>query len=499
MIRMMNITKTFPGVKALDNVTMEAKEGRILALIGINGAGKSTLMNVLGGVIRHDSGTIDVNGTEYSFRNPIESQKAGIAFIHQEPVFFYSMTVAENVYISDLFKSRIPGFVDKQRAIRESRKYLEILGTNINPKSRMEDISISERQIVEIARALAMGAHTVIFDEPTSSLSLNEKKKLFEVIRMMKKDGKTIIYISHFLDEIQELCDDYCVLRDGRNAGSGELQNISREQLIELIIGQKIGRLEKKTSANVEKEVVLSVRNVWRGNLLKGVSFDLYKGEVLGICGLMGSGRTELVRSMFGLDYVDQCETLIREKGQMVPVKKSDLLRRCGYLTENRHNDGLFLPLPVWQNITAPSLQKYSGMGFMKKAEEMKSANHFVEALSIKVPDARSLASQLSGGNQQKVIVAKWLDKNADILVLDEPTRGVDVGSKLEIQKMVRQLVETGKSVILISSEMDEMADLSDRVLILRKGKICEEVTGEGITNSNLMRLALAEGGEGHE
>ena len=494
MIRMSNIVKTFPGVKALDNVTMEAKEGRILALIGINGAGKSTLMNVLGGVIRHDGGIVSVNDQEYHFSSPKESQKAGIAFIHQEPVFFFSLTVAENIYIADLYKSGIPGLIDKKKAIRESKKYLEILGTNINPKAKMEDISISERQIVEIARALAMGAHTIIFDEPTSSLSMNEKKKLFEVIRSLKADGKIIIYISHFLDEIQELCDDYCVLRDGKNAGSGVLANATKDDLVKLIIGQEIGKLSKVTKTDGKKEIALKVENVTRGNLLHGVGFELYKGEVLGICGLMGSGRTELIRSMFGLDNVDSCDTYINENGTLQKINKIQLLRRCGYLTENRHNDGLFLDMPCWMNISATNLKNYSNkFGFLNKKKELDNANGYVKSLNIKVPDATSLAAQLSGGNQQKVIVAKWLDKDADILVLDEPTRGVDVGSKLEIQKMVRQIAESGKSVIVISSEMDEMADLSDRVLILRNGKICEEVTGDDINNNNLMRLALAE------
>ena len=497
MIKMTNITKTFPGVKALDSVNLEANDGRILALIGINGAGKSTLMNVLGGVLKHDSGSIVVNGEEKKFRNPKESQQAGIAFIHQEPVFFASMTVAENIFISDLFGSGVPGVIDKKKAIRESKNYLSQLGTTINPKAKMEDISIGERQIVEIARALALGAHTIIFDEPTSSLSLNEKEKLFEVINTMKADGKTIIYISHFLDEIMELCDDYLVLRDGKTVGMGSMENVTKNDLVRLIIGQDIGVLEKKTpTINKEKEVVLRVKNVNRGNLLKGVEFDLYKGEVLGICGLMGSGRTELIRSMFGLDYVDSCETYLSVNGELKKAKKQALLRSCGYLTENRHHDGLFLQLPIWENITAPSLGRYSSrVGFMKEKDEYKSASEFVKKLSIKVPDATSLASQLSGGNQQKVIVAKWLDKNADILILDEPTRGVDVGSKLEIQKLVRKIAEEGKSVILISSEMDEMADLSDRVIVLRGGKICEEVTGSDINSNNLMSLALAKEG----
>ncbi|MGI6176002.1 MAG: sugar ABC transporter ATP-binding protein [Christensenellales bacterium] len=497
MIKMMNITKVFPGVKALDDVTLEAHSGRILALIGINGAGKSTLMNILGGIIRQDKGEILVKGELTKFKSPKDSQRCGISFIHQEPVSFLSMTVAENIYISDLCKSKVPGVVDKGMALRCSKKHLELLGANINPKAKMEDISIGERQIVEIARTLAMGAHTVIFDEPTSSLSLNEKKRLFEVIKQMRADGRTIIYISHFLDEIHELCDDYLVLRDGIGVGSGKVCDVTKNDLVRMIIGKDLGKLEKRKGSIEDKETILSVRNIQSGNLLKGVSFDLKKGEILGIWGLMGSGRTELMRAIFGLDRVDGGEVLIRENGTLKKINRNKLLKRCGYLTENRHDDGLFYSMPVWKNCTAPCLIKYSHnlLGFTNTKQEIKIADRLIEKLSIKAPNAKSIVSQLSGGNQQKVIMAKWLDKRADILVLDEPTRGVDVGSKLEIQKIVRDLAQNGISIILITSEIEEMVDLSDRVLILREGKIQEQAIEDEITENNLIRLALSGGG----
>lgn len=499
MLQMKNITKQFPGVRALDNVTMEAHDGEVLGLIGINGAGKSTLMNVLGGVIRCDEGEILIDDAEYSFSSPKEAEGAGISFIHQEPVFFYSMTVAENIFLSRLFKSRtIPCFTDTKRAVQESGKLLQMLGASIDPRSRMEDISIGERQIVEIARALAAGSSIVIFDEPTSSLSLNEKQNLFQIIRKLRAEGKTIIYISHFLDEVKEICDRYLVLRDGKVSGSGMVRDVGQSDLAEMIIGEKLEQSKKEKKSAVDGDVVLRVEHIRSGKLLQDVSFDLHQGEVLGLWGLMGSGRTETVRAMFGLDHVDGGEVFLAERsGTLQPVSKRNLLKKCGYVTESRHTDGVFLPMPVWENITAPSLQKYAYGGLiMNQSKEQKRANELIELLRIRVPDCFTPVEQLSGGNQQKVILAKWLNKDLEILVLDEPTRGIDIGAKMEIYHLIRQLAAEGKAVLLITSEIDEMVDLADRVIVLRNGCIVAEETGDGINNHNLMHLALEGGRE---
>jgi len=496
MLEMLSISKQFPGVKALDSVNLKADAGRILALIGINGAGKSTLMNILGGIYQPDAGKIVIDGREVEIAGPKDAENNGIAFIHQEPLFFHSLTVSENIFVSNLFGSKVPGLIDKKRAENESRKHLALLGAeNINPKTKVEDIPLGERQVVEIARALSIGANIIIFDEPTSSLSLHEKMSLFEVINKLRDEGKTIIYISHFLDEVKEICDDFLVLRDGKMSGNGQVKEVTRADLIRMIIGHELNVENTDRRDRSSADVVLRVDNICSGNLLNGISFELREGEILGLWGLMGSGRTELIRAMFGLDPVDKGEVYIRpapESSELVRAKKQNLLRYSGYVTENRHADGLYLPMSVWQNCTAANMAEYASsvFQFMNTRKEVQDAKSNIERLSIKVPHASTLAEQLSGGNQQKVIFSKWMNKRARILVLDEPTRGVDVGSKLEIHKLIRILAEQGTAIFLISSEIEEMISLSDRVIVLHDGEIVAEVTEE-IDKNTLMNLTF--------
>ncbi|MCH1981552.1 sugar ABC transporter ATP-binding protein [Ruminococcus sp. OA3] len=502
MLEMNHITKQFPGVLALDDVTLKAEPGKVLALIGINGAGKSTLMNILGGILKQDKGDVLIDGKSITMNSPKDAEKNGIAFIHQEPLFFASMSVAQNVFIGNLFKGAVPVLTDNAKVEEEAKKYLELLGANdINPHSAMEDITIGARQMVEIARALAMGANIIIFDEPTSSLSLHEKNKLFEVINRLKNEGKIIIYISHFLDEITVLCDDYLVLRDGVRSGTGVVEGLQKADLVTMIIGQKPAAAEKKETAHRTDEVILKVNQIISGNLLRGVSFELRKGEILGIWGLMGSGRTELVRAMLGLDRADAGDVFFKEEGgALTKIRKNTLLKKIGYVTESRHYDGLFLNMDITNNCTAAKLDSYCSkrLKFVNVNKEAEETRDLIRKLNIKVPDEKTLASQLSGGNQQKVVFAKWLNKKAPVLVLDEPTRGVDVGSKMEIYKTIKKIAAEGTSVLLISSEVDEMVDLSDRVIVLQGGKIVESVEGSDINNNNLMELALG-GGDAHE
>ena len=434
-----------------------------------------------------------IDNEQFTLNSPKEAQKKGIAFIHQEPLFFSSLTVAENIFISDLRTCKVPVFTNKGSMLKDTSEYIKLLGASIPPKKLMEDVAIGERQVIEIARAFVQGAKIIIFDEPTSSLSLNEKENLFNTIRKLRDEGHIIIYISHFLDEITELCDDYLVLRDGKMVGTGLVADIDKNQLIHLIIGQELERLNRDEVAQQEKETVLKVENIQYGNLLKDVGFEMKKGEVLGIWGLMGSGRTELLRAMFGLERVDGGRIYMDKNGTVKEVKKREFLRACGYVTEGRHTDGLFLTMPVWKNITAANLDKYTSTAiqFLNERKEIKDTKEYIDILSIKVPNAKVRASQLSGGNQQKLVFAKWMNKKPDIFVLDEPTRGVDVGAKLAIHRIIRQLASEGVGVLLITSETDEMIDLADRVLILRDGTITNELIGDSITNASLMRLAL--------
>ncbi|MEO8666930.1 MAG: sugar ABC transporter ATP-binding protein [Bauldia sp.] len=493
-LRMSDISKQFPGVKALDDVSFEANRGEIVGLVGVNGAGKSTLMNVLGGIYHPDQGEIFVDGAKVAFHSPKDAEKHGISFIHQELLFFASQTVAENIFIARLFANpSFPLFVSKRTANSEAAKYLKMLGSDITPTTIMEDLSVGERQVVEIARALAVGSEVVIFDEPTSSLSLKEKDTLFKVIRRLKAEGKAIIYISHFLDEILELCDRFIVLRNGRIHGHGDIKDITKRDIIRMIIGRDIN-YERKTDRTLVEKPVLRVLGIRSGALLKDVGFELHEGEILGVWGLMGSGRTELIRAILGLDRIDGGCLEFREKDALRPISPAELLGHCGYITESRHTDGLFLNQPIWKNVSVTALGEYeSQWGFLDTGEEMGTATKYIDLLKIAAPGNATRVQSLSGGNQQKVVFAKWLNRRARILILDEPTRGVDVGAKLEISNLIRDLSREGTSTLLITSEIEEMISLSDRVLVLREGGIVADVRGTDINNANLMSLSLGE------
>ena len=494
-LQMSGITKQFPGVRALDDVSFEAQHGEIIGLIGVNGAGKSTLMNILGGIYRPDKGDIFIDGDTVTFNSPKDAEKNGIAFIHQELLYFESQTVAENIFISHLFKNnRFPFFVSKKKTNEATKKYLNMLGSQMSPTTRMEDISVGQRQEVEIARALALGSEIVIFDEPTSSLSLKEKEILFKVIGTLKNEGKTIIYITHFLDEVMEICDKYVVLRNGKIHGKGKIKDITKEDIIRMIIGKDI-RYEKKIERAISEKPVLKIENIKSGNLLNNISFHLKEGEILGIWGLMGSGRTELIRAILGLDRIDGGQTYVFDNGKMKKISQKHLLKYCGYITESRHADGLFLTESLWKNVSVTSLNNYASkfFNFLDTKQEKDVSKKYIDLLKIATPSHGTKVDSLSGGNQQKVVFSKWLNKQPKILIMDEPTRGVDVGAKLEISNLIRKFAEQGSSTLLITSEIEEMIELSDRVLVLRDGSIVAEVKGKDINNTTLMQRSLGE------
>ena len=494
-LRMSRVSKSFPGVKALDEVSLIGHAGEVIGLVGVNGAGKSTLMNILGGIFPPDEGEIVVDGEIVTLRSPKDADRHGIAFIHQELLFFASQNVAENIFISNLPASKaLPIFVDKAAAVERAETYLAMLGVDIKGTTRMEELSVGEKQIVEIARALATGSEIVIFDEPTSSLSVKEKRSLFDIIRRLKSEGNTIIYISHFLDEIIELCDSFCVLRNGKVAGQGRVEGTSRNDIIRMVVGQDVAALEPHATSRGQSPI-LKVEHLKSGRLLNDISFQLFEGEVLGIWGLMGSGRTELVRAMLGLDRLDRGEILFPEGGELRPIAPTRLLRHCGYVTESRHADGLFDAEPVWKNITATNLGAYASglLRLLDTRREADAARGFISSLKIKAPDHTAIVSNLSGGNQQKVIFSKWLNKRPKILVLDEPTRGVDVGAKREIGNLITSLTSEGTAALLITSEVEEMVQLCDRVLVLRDGAIIHDVECRQIDEATLMAMTLGE------
>ena len=494
-LRMTAISKTFPGVRALDDVSFEVPRSAIVGLVGVNGAGKSTLMNVLGGIYQPEAGTIEIDGKRTAFPSPKAASQHGIAFIHQELLFFASQTVAENIFISNLFPAPgFPLFVSKATANREARRYLDMLGSRIAPTTPMESLSVGDRQVVEIARALAAGSDILILDEPTSSLSLKEKQILFGILRRLREEGKAIVYISHFLDEIMELTDRFVVLRNGKVYGDGRTADVAKRDIIRMIIGRDIAARTKATTVIAAKPV-LKVERLRSGRLLRDISFELHEGEILGVWGLMGSGRTELLRAILGLDAINGGVVQFAESGVLRPVAPAEVLAHAGYITESRHTDGLFLRQPVWKNVTSTKLGEYASkvLRFLDTRKEIGTAIKFIDTLKIKTPGPSVPVEKLSGGNQQKVVFAKWLNKRPRILVMDEPTRGVDVGAKLEIHGLIVELARSGTSVILVSSEIEEVVNLSDRVLVLRDGQIASTVTGEGINNAALMALALGE------
>tara|TARA_B100001123_G_scaffold423824_1_gene534457 strand:+ start:715 stop:2226 length:1512 start_codon:yes stop_codon:yes gene_type:complete len=492
-LEMLNITKSFPGVEALKDVSITASSGQIMGLVGVNGAGKSTLMNILGGIYSNDSGKIILNDNQIQLKSPNDAAKIGISFIHQDLLYFASQTVAENIYMTDLPQNNyIPFFISKIEMISSTKQVLNMLGSDINPNSLMEELSTGEKQIVEIARALAAGSDIVIFDEPTSSLSIKEKERLFQVIRKLKSENKIIIYISHFLNEIQELCDTYVVLRNGSLVGKGNVADESKNNIIRMIIGRDLVS-SKNQSKKTSIETILEIKNLIQGDLLQGINLTLNKGEVLGLWGLMGSGRTELIRSALGLDPIDSGKIYLFQNGKANQISPKQLLKNCGYVTESRRIDGLFISEPVWKNITSGNLNYYSKgrLNLIDSNAEMQSAKDHIEKLNIKTPSHSTSIENLSGGNQQKTIFSRWLDKRPKILILDEPTRGVDVGAKQEIGTLITELARDGAAILLISSEIEEIVSLSNRVLVLREGVIAYEALGEDINEVNLMSIAL--------
>lgn len=487
-LQIQDVSKQFPGVRALNHVNIEAKGGEIIGLIGVNGAGKSTLMNILGGVFPPTEGKILIDGKEAKIRSPRDAEKYGIGFIHQEPHTFGEMTVAENISISRLHKR-----VNYKEINENARKYLAEMDCRIDPRKRVKDLPIGERQMVEIARALSSGGKILLFDEPTASFTDTEKARLFEVIRGLKEKGSCIFFISHFLDEVEELTDRTIVLRDGQVVVSGKTSEITRAEILRNMVGGEITKIESTAQKTFDK-VIMHVEDLTVGSKPDHISFDLHEGEVLCIWGLMGSGRTETMRAIFGLDKAESGSVsfdLGDGKGlQKIPF--DHVPKYCGYVTEARHDDGCLLPLSVWENMTAPNLKAYlKNKCFLDFDKQKKDSEVYCKRLNVKTPSIYTQMSTLSGGNQQKIIMAKWLMKKPRVFLIDEPTRGVDVGAKAEIQKMIRELADQGSACIVISSEIEEIAAVCDRVIVLNRGRISGELSKLEIDKDTLMHLCV--------
>jgi len=468
LVLMEGIDKSFPGVHALNHCHFDINAGEVHALVGENGAGKSTLMKILAGVYKKDNGKIFYNGKEVNFSNPREAQEAGIGIIHQELNLMPHLTVAENIFVGKELMKGI--FIDQKGINHQASELLKSLKLNIDPKTKVMDLSVAKQQMVEIAKALSYNSKIIIMDEPTASLTEGEIKELFRFIRDLKAKNHAVVFISHRMDEIFAISDRITVMRDGQYVGTFNAKETDRDTIIKKMVGRTIYVQSKKQSA-VRKNapVVLEVKSL-RSNIVKDISFELRKGEILGFAGLVGAGRTETARLIFGADPKQSGEIFVKGKKVEINSPKDAVDNGIGYLSEDRKRFGLAVGLSVQVNATMASLENYTNKGFINFKKEKDVASEYVEKLNIKTPSIKQLVKNLSGGNQQKLIVAKWLIKNCDILIFDEPTRGIDVGAKSEIYKLMNDLTKEGKSIIMISSELQELLRMSDRIIVMCEG-----------------------------
>ncbi len=498
-LKLVEIRKRFPGVVALNGINLELQCNEVLALIGANGAGKSTLMNVLGGIVRMDSGLIEIDGKAVELRNPLDAKQRGIAFVHQEMALLPSMSIADNMYISDFPKTR-RGLIDYETIESRCLKVLRTLGCSLSPRARIRSLGAGDRQIVEIARALLSAPRIIIFDEPTSSLSGTEKIKLFEVIHSLRNGGCAIIYITHFLDEIFTLCDRALVLRNGEIAGGGKISELDYEKVVKLMLGSSDLALSRANARKERRigEIRLKVTNLEQKGSFEGVNLALHSGEVVGLWGLLGSGRSELARAIAGLDTIDGGVIEVRVQGKLRKIKRRAAKKWIGMITENRREDGLLGGASVRKNISLASLPSLLSAiwPFIDERREKAEARKLVEKLGVKSTSIEQTVATLSGGNQQKVILSRWLQRDPPILIMDEPTRGLDVGAKLEIQSEISSVAAKGSAILVISSEIEEIMSVSDRYIVLHRGRVVAELGPEANKESLLSAaVGIAQGG----
>jgi ribose transport system ATP-binding protein len=491
VLEMRNVRKTFPGVVALDDVSFDLRRGEVHVLLGENGAGKSTLMKILSGAYQKDGGRVLLDGREVEIRSPRHARALGVSIIYQELNLIPHLSAAENIFLGREPAS-LPGLVDRRAMREEARRILTGLGAEFDPRRPVKELSVAGRQMVEIAKAVSLDARILIMDEPTSALTEREIRELFARIRRLKAEGAAIIYISHRLEELFEIGDRVTVLRDGRRVATRDIRDVAKPELIRLMVNRELTQQFPKVSAPRGREV-LRVEQLTRHGALEDISFSLFEGEVLGIAGLLGSGRTELARVLFGLDRADSGGIHLKGKPQRITSPRRAINLGLGFLTEDRKTQGLVLPLSVQENICLPSIERFSRLGVMRPDEETRAAGQYIRDLRIKAAGPRHKVVYLSGGNQQKVVLGKWLCARGDILIFDEPTRGIDVGSKAEIYQLMNQLTAAGVAVIMISSELPEILGMSDRILVMHRGRISGEFAAAEATQEKILHCALGE------
>jgi ABC-type sugar transport system ATPase subunit len=489
LLEMRRIDKSFPGVHALKNVSLELRRGEVLALLGENGAGKSTLIKILGGAYLSDAGDILIEGQAIQIQSPTDAQHAGVSIIYQEFNLIGDLTVCENIFLGR--ENTKIGFVNSAEEHKQARQLFKKIGINIDADVLCGDLSVAQQQTVEIAKAFSVNAKIIVMDEPSASLTTKEVKHLFSIIRDLKNQGIGIIYISHRLEEIFEVADRVMVLRDGEHVGTCDTKGITRKKLIEMMVGRPLESEFPKHTACPGPER-LRIEKLSRGKVVRDVSFRVRSGEVLGFAGLVGAGRTETMRLVFGADKPSSGRIFVNDKKVNIHNPKDAIRNRICLLTEDRKGQGLVMVHSCRENFGLPNLDQFRRGIFLDQWKERKKFSEYVESLKIKITSQEQFAVNLSGGNQQKVVLAKWLARNADIVIFDEPTRGIDVGAKYEIYLLINKLAAEGKAIIIVSSELPEILGMSDRILVMHEGQIKGEITDiANATQEDILSMAI--------
>ena len=489
MIEMTGIDKAFSGNVVLKDVQFSLADGEIHALMGENGAGKSTLMKILTGIYERDAGIVKVDGQEVHFKSPKEAEAMGIAVIHQELNILPDLTVAENLFLGNEQTIGKSGILKTKEMNKEASRILSQLGLDVDVKTPAGQLSVGKQQIIEIAKAIETHAKVIIMDEPTAALTDREIKTLFKTIRKLQSQGVSFVYISHRMEEIFAICDRITILRDGQYIGVRVIKETTFDEIVKMMVGRELGDRFPERSAKIGN-IKLEVKGLTRNGYCEDINFQLRKGEVLGIAGLMGAGRTEVVQTLFGYRKMNKGEIFI--DGKKVRISNPILAKKhgIGYVTEDRKTEGLVVDFSIKENIMLTNLDKASRLGIIDRKKETSFVDKLIKKLGVRTSGAAQTAKSLSGGNQQKVVIAKWLGDEPKILILDEPTRGVDIGAKKEIYQIINDLAEQGVAILMISSELPEIIGMADRVLVMHEGKITGEVTKEEMTQEKIMYYA---------
>lgn len=488
IVSMENICKTFPGVKALDHVNFELRSGEVMALLGENGAGKSTLMKVLSGVYTRDEGSLKIFGKEYGDLTPKQAQEVGVAIIHQELNMCRHLSVAENMFLGREISGRFA--LNNTKMEQEAKRILDDLKIDIDPKQTVGDLPVSKQQMVEIAKALSINAKILIMDEPTSSLTAREIEDLFRIIKKLKSEGKGIVYISHRLEELQHIVDRVTIMRDGQYITGMNFGDVTMEQIISYMVGREIKEKFPRVECKKGKKV-FEVKNLNAGRMVRNINFSVYEGEIVGFAGLMGAGRTETTRAIFGVDTKESGEIYVDDKKIEIKCPMDAIKNGVVLAPEDRKKDGLCTKLSIRHNLTLPNLDIVCNkLGVVDSKKETALCDKAVVDLKIKTPSVEVDSGNLSGGNQQKVVVGKWLARNSRVVIFDEPTRGIDVGAKVEIYNLMNELKKQGIAVMFVSSEMPEVMGIADRIVVMCDGRITGEVMARDTTQNEILTLA---------